>query len=149
MLDCFSEDCQFWSILINLRKLIISVANKLKKSWSHLYNSILAKIYYLSILNVPISRNWKKSEWKSKNPSVCLRVARAHTLRTYVASAVVARQWFRRRARRTCVRCRSAARRLVALRRDFSLPSAIHEQLHRVARSTLRHTKYSKSKQGF
>ena len=33
---------------------------------------------------------------------------------------------------------------LCALRRDFSLPSAIDEQLHRVARTTLRHTKYSK-----
>ena len=128
----------------------MTVANKLKKNqWPHLCNCILAQIHYLSVKDVSISRDRKKSEWKSKNPSVCLRVAREHTLRTYVASAVVARQWFRRRARRTCARCRSAARRLVALRRDFSLPSAIHEQLHRVARSTLRHTKYSKSKQGF
>ena len=84
--------------------------------YSHLYNSILAKIYYLSILNGSDFKELKKkSECKIEKPiCVLARGARAHTLRTYVASAVgsaVARQWFRRRARRTCVRrCRSAAR---------------------------------------
>ena len=135
--------------------LIISVARKL--NLGRIYTTVFqTKSYYLSILNVPISRNWKKNRNGNRKTHLCACAWRARTLCAHMwpVQQYIARLGSGSAGGRAAHVCAAAGlrrvRRLVALRRrDFSLPSAIHEQLHRVARSTLRHTKYSKSKQGF